>query len=56
MKKPRQQPKYRDFPPGTTIRDIMNWLRDDHIRTKCDLRDWTGSPTFHLNKETEKKS
>jgi hypothetical protein len=47
----KQLPKYMDFPPGTTIKDIMAWIRDDNVRSKTDLRDWTGSPKFHLNVE-----
>jgi hypothetical protein len=46
----RQRPKYT-FPPGTTILQIMDWIRNEDIRSKGDLRGWTGSPPMHLNKE-----
>lgn len=51
MAKRKQLPKYTDFLPGTTVKEIMGWLRGDDVRSKTDLRDWTGSPPFHLNRE-----
>jgi hypothetical protein len=51
MSKRKQLPKYSDFPPGTTVKDIMAFIRGDDVRTKTDLHGWTGSPTFHLNRE-----
>ena len=30
---------------------VERWRRGDDVRTKTDLKDWTGSPPFHLNKE-----
>lgn len=32
-------------------RAVLAMLRGGDIRTKGDLRDWTGSPTFHLIQE-----
>jgi hypothetical protein len=32
-------------------RRVRNWLNGEDVRTKVDLRDWTGSPPFHLNRE-----
>lgn len=31
---------------------VRQWLREDDMpRVRGDLRDWTGSPPFHLNRE-----
>lgn len=30
---------------------VAAWLSGDDVRSKADLRDWTGSSTFHLNRE-----
>ena len=46
----KQKPRYTDIPPGT-IKEQLAWLRGDDVRTKTDLRGWTGSLPFHLSKE-----
>jgi len=54
----KQQPTITDLPerlPGET--DKVYWKRveaglaGENIRSKADLRDWTGSLPFHLNRE-----
>lgn len=30
---------------------LMAWISGDDVRTRTDLRDWTGSGPMHLNKE-----
>jgi hypothetical protein len=32
---------------------VVAWLNGDDVRTKTDLRDWTGSMPFHLNREPQ---
>ena len=45
--------------PVTEVPDdpglLMAIMRGDDIRTKGDLRDWTGSPTFHLDQSSPSK-
>jgi len=51
----KQKPKFTNvkfpFPEGATVKEIMNWIHGDDIRTKGDLVGWTGSPPMHLNRE-----
>lgn len=47
----KQRPRYADFPEGTTVKQLMDWIRGNDVRSKTDLRDWTGCPPMHLNVE-----
>ncbi len=54
----KQEPTFPRLPkqkPGETDRDyerrLFRWITGDDIRSKADMREWTGSPPFHLNKE-----
>ena len=48
---PLGSPGNTDAIEDMTTPEIMAMLRGDDIRTKGDLRDWTGSLPFHLSKE-----
>lgn len=48
-RKPRQEPGESD---KAYARRLSRWLAGDDIRSKGDMREWTGAPPFHLNKET----
>ena len=52
--KKKQRPNLIEF-EGKTTKEIMAILRGDDIRIKTDLKDWTGSPPFHLDKNFDKK-
>ena len=41
--------------PMIIVHPFMAIMRGDDIRTKGDLRDWTGSPTFHLDQSSPSK-
>jgi hypothetical protein len=47
--------KILDRMPGESDRAyqdrVVAWISGDDVRTKTDLRDWTGSLPFHLNRE-----
>lgn len=34
-------------------RRVEQWIRDDAVRSRGDNREWTGSPTFHLDRSTK---
>jgi hypothetical protein len=40
--------------PGESEKDysrrLADWVRGEDVRTKTDLRGWTGCPPFHLDK------
>jgi hypothetical protein len=54
----KQQPTLTSIPermPGEGARDyerrLAAFLAGEDVRTRTDLRDWTGSLPFHLNRE-----
>ena len=54
----KQAPTFSRLPPqepGESDREyarrLSRWLAGDDIRSKADMREWTGSPPFHLSKE-----
>lgn len=53
----KQRPTLPKKAPGESWRDyearIKAWGRGNDVRTKADLKDWTGSPPFHLNLEPD---
>ena len=56
--KPMQLPTTLDIPqpregesPAAYDRRLSAFVRGDDVRSKVDLREWTGSMPFHLNKE-----
>jgi hypothetical protein len=55
-----QQPTFTDLPPKRENESdndynlrIAAWIAGEDVRVKTDLKDWTGSPTFHLNVERD---
>jgi len=53
-----QEPTFTDLPkrePGETAEAywhrIAAWLAGEDVHSKVDLREWTGSLPFHLNRE-----
>lgn len=55
MKQAATFPRVPKQEPGETDKQyrqrLSRWLAGDDIRSKADLREWTGTPVFHLNKE-----
>jgi hypothetical protein len=54
----KHAPTYTDLPKkleGESHEDhwkrVQRWLAGEDVRSKVDLREWTGSPPFHLNRE-----
>ena len=33
------------------LRRLSAWLVGDDVRSKDDLKEWAGSPPFHINRE-----
>ena len=46
---PTQQPNESD---KDFYRRVFAWLHGETVRSKGDNREWTGSPPFHLNRES----
>lgn len=45
---PERRPGESD---NSYFRRVRDWISGEDVRTRADLRDWTGSLPFHLNRE-----